>query len=756
MCIFDMRYSEAKTAPHTYILSRHLKSRYKWQENFKSTLTKHSGKRLFPTCAASFRLAQSLSYKSGPIFQKTSVNHGLYLQSLPTCQRPYHSHTTASSAFINNLVRGTCRLPRWLLHTLRHLTGDPFSFSFSSAYVESQSQHYMSSSQSPTCLSSCLHTSTVLSDELEARSSKAKDTSQSRSSCVSAKAIFVSLVAVLILTITISTVSYAISANVADDGNAILSPSPEAIPSSVPNPSPTASGIPPIISPIPPKDISDSIIPFQDVTTSIGITQPQTEQFGGATVADLDGDGIYDLILTYHNDIAMRIYYGTGEGKFDESLFNLKADIHGVAVAPRTAFSRELIMAVSVGGGRGINLRIPRMYLIHPDRTIEEISQELGFGQEPARGRVPVFINLSSRSREARRKNKGGPDILLVNLLGTGVGKGEGLRHFAYQNVKGEFELRDVPGFESVNEERAIVTDIDNDGIMELVHFSHLTIFRVRTPFQFEDVTREVYPGFGQRNISRSISAVVELDFNNDGYWDLYIARARPTLITPRGPPSTPEWGDVLLMNLNGERYTDVSEMAGIPGNSDSMGVSAGDFDNDGFVDIIIATFDGPDLLLMNQGDGTFRTTDPKTNKSSSTRGSNMLAVDYDLDGRVDYITGQAWKKEIQGNFRVMKNMLDMTTERHYLLVRVGNDISRASTALNAVVILRFSRGDRMVRRIGGRGAQAGGLSFLDTVHFGVGSETSVRLVEVRWTTRIKQVKRNVQADQLVSFGRFP
>lgn len=612
----------------------------------------------------------------------------------------------------------------------------------------------MSSSLSPPCLSSNLHTSTVLSDGPKAKSPKVGDDDQSKAPRATTKAIAVTFVAVLLLTLTVSLVSYALSSDNAGDGDTIVLPSPEAIPSPVPSPSAHVSSVPPDISPAPPKDVSDSSVPFQDVTESVGINQPQTEQFGGATVADLDGDGIYDLILTYHNDVEMRIYYGTGDGKFSLSPFSLRADIHGVAVAPRTAFSREMVMIVSIGGGRGARLRIPRIYLIHTNRSSEDISERLGFGKEAARGRVPVFLNLSSRSRQARKSNKGGPDILFVNLLGTDASSE--LRQFAYQNIKGEFELRSVPGFEKVNEERAIVTDIDNDGIMELVHFSFLTFFRVRTPFQFEDVTKEVYPGFGQRNISRSISAVVEFDFNNDGYWDLYIARARPKLITPRGPPSTPDWDDLLLMNLDGQRYKDVSETAEIPRFADSMGVSSGDFNNDGFVDIIIATYDGPDLLLMNLGNGTFKTMDPETNKSSTTRGSNMLAVDYDLDGRVDYITGQAWKKVYLGNYRLMKNMLNMTNETHYLLVRVGNDISRASTALNAVVTLHMTAGVRMVRRVGGNGAQSGGLSFLDTVHFGVGSETSVRLVEVRWTSREKQTKRNVQVDQLVSFGRFP
>lgn len=448
----------------------------------------------------------------------------------------------------------------------------------------------------------------------------------------------------------------------------------------------------------------------------------------------------------------MRIYFGTPEGKFVPSLFNLRSDIHGVAVAPRTASSPDRIVAISVGGGLGVNLRVPFMFLASPNRTFLDISHTLGLGEVPTRGRVPLFLNLASPSSGASNQNGGGPDILFINLLGNA----QHLSQFAYENIHGYFQLRSVPGFSYANEERAIVTDIDNDGVMEVVQFSSLAIFRVEAPFQFKDVTRDVYPGFDERDLRRSISAIVELDFNNDGYWDLYIARAKPTLITPRGPPSSPDWDDVLLMNEDGVKYKDVTEAAGIPRGSDSMGVSTGDFNNDGWMDIIIATYEGADMVLINKGDGTFNVTDPKTYKPSTTRGSSMLGVDYDLDGRMDYITGHGWKKSYLGNFRVMKNAMSMGSGTHYLLVRVGNEETGACTALNAVVRVVTAEGRLMVRRVGGNGAQAGGLSFLDTVHFGIGSETIVTSVEVAWTSGMRQLKREVHADEMVSFGAFP
>lgn len=492
-----------------------------------------------------------------------------------------------------------------------------------------------------------------------------------------------------------------------------------------------------------------SSIPFADVTEKVGFMQPSdADQFGGATIADLDGDGHYDFFLTYHNVYPTRLYYGTGKGTFLRSAFTVKSDVHGVSVAPRTATSSEKIVAIPVGGGRGTNLRPPFMYLTKKDRSITKITDQLGFGKRATRGRIAVFMDMSLRSAKQSRANRGGPDILFINLIGVSGN----LKHFAYQNIKGNYKLRSVPGLATVNEERAIVTDIDNDGVMELVHFSTLRIFKLVRPFTFRDVTSKVLPGI--RRLSRTVSAVVELDINNDGLMDLYLARSNPALVTRRGPPFFPERDDILLLNTGG-KYTDISRQAGVPTNTDSMGVTAEDFNNDGYVDVLITTFSGPDILLLNKGNNSFRKVNPGTYKPSSRRGSNVMAVDYDLDGRVDYIVGQAWRKEYLGNYRLMKNQMKLTSTRNYLLVRVGNEPSLASTSLNALVKVSLPGGQTLIRRVGGRGAQNGGLSYIDTVHFGLGSASTVPSVTVVWTKGGSQVKRGVNANQKISFGSF-
>lgn len=487
---------------------------------------------------------------------------------------------------------------------------------------------------------------------------------------------------------------------------------------------------------------------FREVTSQVGITQPSSsEQFGGPTVADLDNDGNVDFILTFHNRHPMRIFHGTGGGSFKKSSFSFISDIHGVSVGPRSARTRERMMTISVGGGNGANLRAPFVYITRPNRRFVGVSNSFGLGQVASRGRTAVFMDMSLRGAAADRRNGGGPDILFVNLLG---GRNGGLKQFAYQNNRGRYLLMRPFGIEEINEERAIVTDIDDDGIMEVIHFSVFRVFKVTAPFQLTDVTRTVAPGLGI--LFRTIAAVVELDVDNDGRMDLYLARANSNLVTPRGPPAVQMFEDILLLNKGG-KYVRAPSSFGLPTETHSMGVSAGDFDNDGWVDLVVTTFDGEDFLLKNVQGKRFETvTLTSVTKPSSTRGHNVVAVDYNNDGRVDFIMSQGWRKEFLGRYRLMKNIMRRTNNKRYLLVRVGNEVTRACSSLNAIVTVEAG-GMKMIRRIGARGAGLGGQSYLETVHFGLGNNTVASKVTVKWTSGLVRTRVNVASNRKIAFG---
>jgi hypothetical protein len=71
-----------------------------------------------------------------------------------------------------------------------------------------------------------------------------------------------------------------------------------------------------------------------------------------------------------------------------------------------------------------------------------------------------------------------------------------------------------------------------------------------------------------------------------------------------------------------------------------SIGVAAGDYDNDGFVDLQVVGF-GRDSMYRNNGDGTFTDVTDKAGTGDTRYNAAAAFVDYDHDGHLDlYVCG--------------------------------------------------------------------------------------------------------------------
>ncbi len=93
---------------------------------------------------------------------------------------------------------------------------------------------------------------------------------------------------------------------------------------------------------------------------------------------------------------------------------------------------------------------------------------------------------------------------------------------------------------------------------------------------------------------------VAVLDYNLDGLVDVYLAQGGAD------PPSmVGEYSNALMQN-RGTRFMDVASSAGVTDFRYSVGVTSGDWNQDGFGDLVIANI-GNKVLLINNGDGTFQ-----------------------------------------------------------------------------------------------------------------------------------------------------
>jgi hypothetical protein len=128
-------------------------------------------------------------------------------------------------------------------------------------------------------------------------------------------------------------------------------------------------------------------------------------------------------------------------------------------------------------------------------------------------------------------------------------------------------------------------------------------------------------------------TGVALLDYDNDGLLDIFLVNADH--IQPLSPPPTVH----LYRNLGGLRFEDVTENAGLGHTGWGQGVCAGDFDNDGFVDLFIAQW-GHNVLLHNLGQGKFRdeTKERGLDRPNSRWSTGCAFVDYDRDGHLDLV----------------------------------------------------------------------------------------------------------------------
>ncbi|HVX30476.1 MAG TPA: VCBS repeat-containing protein, partial [Nitrolancea sp.] len=131
------------------------------------------------------------------------------------------------------------------------------------------------------------------------------------------------------------------------------------------------------------------------------------------------------------------------------------------------------------------------------------------------------------------------------------------------------------------------------------------------------------------------------LDFDLDGYTDLYFTQGRPW--PPDGPSS--QFTDHLYRNLDGRRFVEVTQTARIAEDGFGQGVSVGDFDADGFADIFVGNIGG-NQLWRNNGDGTFSDATSAAGITGDDWTTSCALVDLDGDGlsdiyAVSYVTGE-------------------------------------------------------------------------------------------------------------------
>jgi len=249
---------------------------------------------------------------------------------------------------------------------------------------------------------------------------------------------------------------------------------------------------------------------FTEVRKDFPRQEKNLRKWDAPVVADLDQDGYPDLLINDHG-FGVQVCWNN-KGKFAKPHDIIMGDLHGISVGD---FDKDgnLEVIMSRGGGSGSNARNSKMYRVTKQR--EFIA--LGDFKEPLalmRGRTVAFIDGD---------NDG--DLDLLNFAFPGSAKKGLSENYIYENDgKGELILNGTLPAINSNGQKTLVTDFNGDAIFDLIMYGQGAVkaYKGNGDLTYQDVSEKVFP-----NAIENVTGIAEIDFDNDGDFDLFITRGK-------------------------------------------------------------------------------------------------------------------------------------------------------------------------------------------------------------------------------------
>lgn len=174
----------------------------------------------------------------------------------------------------------------------------------------------------------------------------------------------------------------------------------------------------------------------------------------------------------------------------------------------------------------------------------------------------------------------------------------------------------------------------------------------IQSVIRFEDAGDKAGIHFTHSFGSRQLGSLLEgtgagcvwFDFNNSGRQSLYVVNGRPLDDSmhpyPLKDKPVPLPHNHLYRNDANGRFTDVTAQSGLDPDMYGMAVTAADYDNDGYVDLLVTGY-GKTILYHNDGNGHFTDVTAKAGIKVDGWAISSTWLDYDKDGCVDLFVGR-------------------------------------------------------------------------------------------------------------------
>ena len=251
-----------------------------------------------------------------------------------------------------------------------------------------------------------------------------------------------------------------------------------------------------------------------------------------------------------------------------------------------------------------------------------------------------------------------------------------------------------------------IQADYNNDGWLDFLVLRGGWTYPVRNSLlrnngdgTFTDVTAAA----GLADPATATQSAVWVDFDNAGRLDLFV-----------GNEHTP----CQLFHNNGDgTFTDVARAAGVDVTAFGEGVVAGDYDNDGWMDLYVSNHSGRNYLFHNNGDGTFTEVARELGVEQPSISFPVWFFDYDNDGWLDLFVSSF----ILSDSEVLKSemKLPFSAETLKLYKNVGGSFRDVTREVGL---------DRAFMPMGANFGDVDNDGFLD-VYLGTGSPSYASLV---------------------------
>jgi enediyne biosynthesis protein E4 len=514
--------------------------------------------------------------------------------------------------------------------------------------------------------------------------------------------------------------------------------------------------------------------PFEDMSTRAGIAfllrndaTPSKHQIetmpGGVAAFDYDNDGRVDLYFVngarqpelrktdsgYFN----RLYRNLGHWRFEDvtERAGVQGEGFGMAVAAAD-YDNDGFTDLFVAG---VNRNI--LYRNIGDGQFVDVTVKAGLA---SRGEKPWSIAAGWFDYD----NDGRLDLFVVNYVQwdpakepfCGDPKGTyrtychpkhytGLSNLLYHN-NGNGTFTDVSAASGISAHIGkgmglAFADYDDDGRMDVFVANDTEpnlLFHNEGNGRFTEVGMKAGIGFNDDGRALSSMGVDFRDLDNDGRPDLFI-----TALANETFPLYRNLGKGLFADLTYPSRIGAATMA-----CSGWGAGIYDFDNDGWKDLFTANGDVHDntevfssrksrqqnLLFLNSGKGSFAA--QPIGSPAMHRGAAF--ADLDGDGRIDVVVTQ-----LQGQPVLLRNT--MGEGRHWLGVRLAG-VKSSRDGVGAKVRVVCSSGKTQWNHAT---TSVGYASSSDrVVHFGLGTDNSVRLLEVVWPSGTVQRIENIAVDR--------